>query len=384
MDLFERIEFLMKTKREGGYMSPIAQWKLFTEEEEKLAKAADCSIEGKIAYVNYYKENDSLYYQKGLELIDRIIKTFVGDDISKEEYEEFVVDMIYSLHRFGCSFDEYFLYDFPKLNFKGRCSFISDKVRVFLYNQLNLECNHSIFKNKAAAYEIFSRFYGRKLVKIDKDSDFEIFSDFISDLDKFIVKPIAGAMGKSVRIYNKTEFSSEEELFDEIKKIGPVVIEQLIVQDSEMAKFHSDSLNTVRIPVVKSKDQQRVTIFHPFFRMGQGGSVVDNAASGGILADVDADTGIIYTVGCDEKGKQYLTHPDSHYQIVGFKIPRWDEAINLVKEASKYTTNRYIGWDVALTKNGWVIIEGNDCGQFVGQIADKTGRLEELLDLIEE
>ena len=27
----------------------------------------------------------------------------------------------------------------------------------------------------------------------------------------------------------------------------------------------------------------------------------------------------------------------------------------------------YVGWDLAHTENGWVIVEGNHTGQFVGQ-----------------
>ena len=35
---------------------------------------------------------------------------------------------------------------------------------------------------------------------------------------------------------------------------------------------------------------------------------------------------------------------------------------------------RYVGWDLALSKDGWVLVEGNSGGQFVGpQISLKKG-----------
>jgi hypothetical protein len=166
---------------------------------------------------------------------------------------------------------------------------------------------------------------------------------------------------------------------------GISVIEELIIQAKELAAFHPNSVNTIRMPVVKSKDSKTLTIFHPFFRMGRGHSIVDNGGAGGIFACVDVESGIINTEGVDEfSDNEYIFHPDTHYQIVGFKIPRWDEAIELAKEASCQTTNRYTGWDLALTEQGWVIVEGNECGQFIAQQIGKGGQLDELLHLIEQ
>lgn len=117
--------------------------------------------------------------------------------------------------------------------------------------------------------------------------------------------------------------------------------------------------------------------------MGCGEAVVDNGGSGGILANVDVDTGIVYTSGRNEKGERFLIHPDSKEQIVGFQIPRWKEAVAMVKEISAKTTNRYIGWDLALTEAGWVLVEGNSCGQLLTQLVDRNGILQEFLDIME-
>lgn len=38
----------------------------------------------------------------------------------------------------------------------------------------------------------------------------------------------------------------------------------------------------------------------------------------------------------------------------------------------------YIGWDMALTEKGWVVIECN-WGQFINQYADHIGRKKEFL-----
>ena len=49
--------------------------------------------------------------------------------------------------------------------------------------------------------------------------------------------------------------------------------------------------------------------------------------------------------------------------ILGFQVPCWEEIKALVKEAALVTPQlRYMVWDVALTPDGPVIIEGNSLG----------------------
>lgn len=159
------------------------------------------------------------------------------------------------------------------------------------------------------------------------------------------------------------------------------ICEELIIQNEIMAALHPSSINTVRIPTVICKDG--VYIFHPVLRIGINDSIVDNGGSGGILANIDTDTGVVYTAGFDESGNRYLVHPNSGIAIVGFQIPKWSEAKQLATELAYTTDNRYIGWDLALTDNGWVMVEGNDCGEFIMQIADKVGRKKELDRLVD-
>ena len=114
---------MKKVKNNDG----IAGWKIDSPIERALSKAADKGGFWRYLYVNYYKLFDREYYQKGLKFIDKNIRTFVGP-VSEEQRQEYVYDMVYSLHRFGCMFDEYFMYNFPQLNVAGRESFITDKI----------------------------------------------------------------------------------------------------------------------------------------------------------------------------------------------------------------------------------------------------------------
>ena len=91
-------------------------------------------------YVNFYKVFDNSYFEKGLTFIDKNIRMFVGD-VTERQRKEYIYDMVYSLHRFGCAFDEYFMFDYPNLNTRGRSSFVTDKIRWDYYARMNLDEN---------------------------------------------------------------------------------------------------------------------------------------------------------------------------------------------------------------------------------------------------
>ena len=53
-------------------------------------------------------------------------------------------------------------------------------------------------------------------------------------------------------------------------------------------------------------------------------------------------------------------HPVTGVKIIGFKIPFWQESLQMAKDAALHNKkNRSIGWDIAVTNDGPVLIEGN-------------------------
>lgn len=52
--------------------------------------------------------------------------------------------------------------------------------------------------------------------------------------------------------------------------------------------------------------------------------------------------------------------PTTKVKVDGFVIPYWKEIIKMTKEASKVNDDvNVVGWDVAITENGPLIIDGN-------------------------
>lgn len=362
-----------------------AVWKLDTPFENWLSYKADKFEFFKKLYVLYYRVFDKEYYKKGLSMLDYAIGDYKACNFGRELPVSdgwLRRDMIYSLHRFGADFQEYFVFEFFKRNTIGREEFITNKKRYGYYHLLNADENFMLFEDKRKTYELFGKYYKRDILTIDSAEDKDKFVEFAANHREFMFKPAGGAEGKGIQ---KLSFATSEEaatFFDSYIGEDGHVVEEVIVQDERMARLHRESVNTVRVPSIICKGE--VKIFYPFLRMGMGGAVVDSNGSGGIAASVDAETGIVYTKGLTKKGRWYLKHPDTGTQIVGFQIPNWGELVDLSKEITPMIQGtRYIGWDFALTPRGWIVVEGNALGGVCPmQGQDKVGRKEELLELI--
>jgi hypothetical protein len=150
-----------------------------------------------------------------------------------------------------------------------------------------------------------------------------------------------------------------------------------------MARFNPSSVNTVRCPTFRTV--RGIELAPCRFRVGQAGSFVDNAGSGGILAGVDPKTGVVFTTGRDEYCHEYVTHPQSGLRFEGFRLPDWEELVASVKEMHELFPNMgYISWDMAHTDRGWVIIEANGSGQFIGtQIVEQKGKKRDIAKQLE-
>ncbi len=368
-------------KKYWKYTDGTARWKYNSPFENWLSYRADNSEFMKILYVAFYRIIDGKFYKNGLKFIDKEIDTFVSlGGVIPFSRKRLVRDMVYSLHRFGAMFNEYFLYEFYNKNVFGRNEYICDKERYDYYRMMNKDENIELFDNKGKTYELFKEFYAREFLSITSIAQKDEFIKFAEKNKEIIIKPLSSSGGRNIFKCSVTKENASE-TFDKILKDGPFVAEEIIIQSEEMAKFHPASLNTVRVSTVLSGG--KAEIFAPFIRIGRGGSVVDNTSSGGVFANVDEKTGIVVSKAVSKKGETFCVHPDTYIPIIGFQIPEWDKAIELVtKLAQVVSSNRYTAWDIAHTPKGWVMVEGNARGEFTSQMPDKKGRKNQLMELI--
>jgi hypothetical protein len=139
------------------------------------------------------------------------------------------------------------------------------------------------------------------------------------------------------------------------------VVQEYIQQHEDITRISPYTVNTVRV-VTFLTAENIVEIHFTIIRLGRKGNAGDNWATGGLSVGIDQTTGIMGPGVLKPKyGGEWLSkHPDSGELIEGIQIPHWNEIISLCKRAAtQFSGIRSIGWDIAVTQDGPVIVEGN-------------------------
>ena len=292
------------------------------------------------------------------------------------------IDIIFEFIFYGFMTSEYLSYHFEKTPFKKRRTFYSEMDHWIFSHVSNKKEDIWKLKNKRLAYEIFKDYYKREQIIINSKSDFENYAFFASKHPIFFLKPYAGCGGVNSGWFNTNNYSSLTESFEEILSYGSSVLEEGVVQCEEMSKFNPDSINTVRIVTIRRKD--KLINWFSFVRTGRKGCPVDNGGKGGIIIDVDINTGKMCSDGINELGVFYKNHPDTGITFKDFKLPFWNETLDMAISLMELMPNvNCIGWDFAITDNGPVVIEANGQTAFIGpQITRQKGIKDECENII--
>lgn len=302
--------------------------------------------------------------------------------LKRSDVEDLRMDVLFNAYAYGFEPDEYFFYYIEGKTREEKEEYISDLEKDILTYAMNDVIDIEVFYDKARTYEKLKKFFKREAISIERSSDYKKFLKFIRKHPTFVRKSVGMGRGKGV---SKVESRGRDpkELFESLIKMGKQILEDLVVQSPEMAQFNASSVNTVRCPTFRTI--RGIELGPCRFRIGQGGSFVDNAGSGGILAGIDPKTGKVFTTGRDEYCNEYITHPQTGLSFEGFQIPKWEQLISVVTEMHELFPNMgYISWDMALTDKGWVLIEANGSGQFIGtQIVEQKGKKKDIARMLE-
>lgn len=277
---------------------------------------------------------------------------------------------------YGASPEEYYTYNFKGRNDRGRREYVTDIGRFKYFELLNGSTGHELFSDKYKTYLAYRDYYKRDVILVNDKTMNEEIVEFISKHRKFIIKPLTLSMGQGIEIYDAHE-KKIEDVKKHVYEKGECIFEELIQQSDLFNSFHPESMNTVRIPAFRIDN--KTSIHFAFLRIGQKEAVVDNAGAGGIMVTIEPENGVTESLGMDEYGNEYVVHPDTGAKLTGVKLPDWDELKELVDTIMNINPNiRCIGWDFAHTKDGWVMVEGNDSNQFVWQMPAHRGCKKEL------
>lgn len=280
-------------------------------------------------------------------------------------------DMAECAKKYGAGYMDYDLFEMYNLTDEQRDTYITRGRNNALISKYNDKAYFHIFENKDEFNEKFDKYIKRDWVKV-KGTDKEKVLNFIEKHSTFMAKPIDGGCGKGIEKINTSEYSSKEELYDYLNNSSAnFELEEVIKQNEEVSKIYPGAINTVRVVTILKDNIPHVIC--AYFRIGNG-KFVDNFNSGGMVAPVDVETGIVQDRAIDKNKILYENHPATGTPIKGFKFPYWNEALEMCKEASKVVPQMaYVGWDVGFTPEGPLFVEANEFpGHDIYQLPEHT------------
>ncbi len=181
-------------------------------------------------------------------------------------------------------------------------------------------------------------------------------------------KEVNGESGKGafcLKVQNGRLYDRDEEISLDVlrKRFGGAtfIIQEKLQNHPDIDAVYNKSLNTIKLITILN-DDGTVDFFDSVMRFGAGGNFVDNASRGGVFVGIEED-GTLQEVGYHEPGiKKNLVvpgvHPDTGVKFGGMKIPYWDELLATAKRFHKFFYGiPSIGWDVAITPQGFVFTE---------------------------
>ena len=266
-------------------------------------------------------------------------------------------DMIRCGVKYQAGYSDYALFEMYNLNEAQRKTVVTRGINNSFIKRFNNPVFAEVFEDKSKFNDRFSDFLGRDFVCVDSHS-YEDIKSFLRKHNEFFAKPAGGMCGKGIEKLRLSEFDDINELMEYLREKELAVLEEPVSQHNELMRLHPNSVNTIRVITLNVKGDVKVVA--AYLRIGNG-AVVDNFNSGGMVVPVDEDRGeVIYPALC-KNGEVFDVHPITSVAIKGFRVPMWEDVLSLAKKAGAVVPEvGLVGWDIAVTRGGAVLIEGND------------------------
>lgn len=195
---------------------------------------------------------------------------------------------------------------------------------------------------------------------------------------EFAVKPAVGAYGQGFNLFCRVDghyvdaFQAHlkaDALYETLvstKGMRYIIQERLHNHAALVQLSGTEMLQTVRM-ITLVDDNGDVRLLHAHLKVIEADEIVDTflrGLKGNIEAPVALNAGRLQTANrIPGTGGEVVTvpvHPKTKTAFAGLELPFWSEARRLVERtALLFLPVRTIGWDVALTPNGPMIVEGN-------------------------
>ena len=274
---------------------------------------------------------------------------------------------------YGATLTDYFNYEFYNKSFKERKKYAVVRTQNKFYEKVSPSKYKEYFTVKPNFLKNFKDYIGRDYYTYDMGID--KLKEFLSKNKEFMVKPIDGLGGAGVCKVSSKSIKNIEEYRNKLEN-ERLFLEELIKQNKKMNTLCASSVNTIRMMTFVNNGKSE--LLYAVLRVGNGSCEVDNFHKGGMGVSIDTKRGILKGSAIDKDLNEYKRHPQTKIMFYKFEIPYFKEAKDLVLKCALVNQNiQVVGWDVAITDKGPVLVEGNRRPGFdIVQVVSRRGRMD--------
>lgn len=342
-------------------------------------------------------------------LLFNVVRTLVKSPVQLHQKPKVLFDFLSLYKNKGLNSDEYINFEFDKRSKEFRQSFLGLNEQRYYLDYLNPKKYYILARNKYLAHRALEHLGVRKSTLFcyySPEGCFEMADDVASDcvgicnilkrkqVQSCVIKTTESSHGDNVIVVKDMDFvegdcrlhlfNNETKLLSEVLGKAPLIFENVVKQTGQFSSFNSSSVNTVRFMTTLWPDGS-ARVIATFMKIGRKGKCVDNAGGGGnVDVCVDVDTGEIkYAIQFDGWGliKDIEKHPDSGAQLNGVIIKDWDAIkAKVIQFQQAFPFCKAVGWDVAITDDGPLVIEVNEMWDRTGQYFIRKGWRKEIRD----
>ena len=186
------------------------------------------------------------------------------------------------------------------------------------------------------------------------------------DYGSIIVKKTAGSSsGKNIFRVSSDMLSPEKKLEDIYRTVvdSEFIFQETVRQHPVLNTLNPACLNTMRFDTFTDRDG-KIEIMSCYIRMCLNNAHVDNISAGGCLVGVAIPEGTLkkyaYSTTSVVGVRELTRHPVTGTVFENYAIPYFKEACDMVLKAAVLNQSlRLVGWDIAISETGPVLIEGN-------------------------
>lgn len=265
-------------------------------------------------------------------------------------------DIVYCGLKYQAGYLDYLLFEMYKLNKAQRKTILTRGINNAYIKKYNDKNYTYLFRKKQEFNKMFQDYIKRDWILLN-GSNQEAFTKFLKDKKEIFAKPLDGTHGDNMQKIKISEWK-EKNLYQYLMEQHLFLIEELIIQNETMSSLNPSSINTIRVISICKNNKSK--IIAAYSRIGCG-KIVDNFNAGGMVAPIDIKSGKITHPAVNKKNMVFEKHPDTNITIEGFQIPEWKQVKELVLKAAKVVPQvGLVGWDVAISNHGPLLVEGNE------------------------